>query len=365
MHVILAATSPNSIAEKRIMTSRRTFLTAGGAASLVAALPSTVHATQTTTKSPKKPVSSLHSTIMTMSINTLKELGSPGPQKSLINYGEVHTHLTYLFDHLEATGVNAKIEAHIKANGGFSKARGNSAPFSTEDLTFFVEHLKSQGVPLAKSDVHTINQVLNSRTQAKNVAYMIDTHGISRTQRAVALAAHPKAEERWQLYDKAIAQMQPDSSELKMLIADPEAFQSYVPSWDPTVWWWWSEWPVWSDYQRRSQLLLEQQVVLDEPCACDTSWPNVDDPTNYTIYTEAILEANFANFLANGGQITFNTCKFLSSVSSFSLSQIISYLRANPEVLAEVAFVMEVAPEAVLLMGIILAIVLLAIAATC
>jgi hypothetical protein len=97
-----------------------------------------------------------------------------------------------------------------------------------------------------------------------------------------------------------------------------------------------------------------------------TDWPNPDDETNYTFFTEALLRANIANHFASGGAApSFNTCKFLDAIGIYSLGQLRAWLIANPEVLEEVAFIMDVAPAAVLIMGVLLVIALIAIAAYC
>jgi hypothetical protein len=130
--------------------------------------------------------------------------------------------------------------------------------------------------------------VLNSRGQVQNFAHMVDTTGISGTQRAWAIGTHPRADERFQLYLKAVAQMQRDPSESKMLVSDPEGGgggQYYY--WDPTGWWWWNDWQSWEHW--RASLLLEEEVQYE--CGCLVTWPNEDDPTNYTIYTEDVLDA--------------------------------------------------------------------------
>jgi hypothetical protein len=97
-----------------------------------------------------------------------------------------------------------------------------------------------------------------------------------------------------------------------------------------------------------------------------TDWPNPDDETNYTFFTEELLKANIANHFASGGAApSFNTCKFLDAIGIYSLGQLRAYLIANPEVLEELAFILDLAPAALLIMGILLVIALIAIAAYC
>jgi hypothetical protein len=350
------------------MTTRRTFLTAGGAATLVAAFPSNVHASTTSIKSANKAgSSSLHDTITTMCINTLKEFSTPGPQRSLINPGEAHAHLSQFFNLLESTGINAKIDTHIKTSGGFSKARGEtSAPFSTKDLTSLVAQLKLQGVALSKNDVHTLNKVLNSRSQTLNFAHMVDTHGISKSQRAIVAASHPRATERWALYEKAVAQLPGDPSESKMLVAAEGEGGGQYYNWDPTDWWWWNDWQTWLDWEYGQQdgPAMVQGGGVNE-CSCLYDWPEPDDPTNYTIYTQDVLDANIANTFANGAGKPYNFCKVWNQLSGFTLGALLAYLRANPLVLEEVAFWMAVAPEAVLIMGILLTLTLIVLSGYC
>jgi hypothetical protein len=155
---------------------------------------------------------------------------------------------------------------------------------------------------------------------------------------------------------------------LPVLLPSKAAAQSPISTWDPTYWWWWNSWTDWTNYHDYQRLLeLEVQVDPAPPSCCWlTDWPDDSDETNYTIYTQAILEANIGNYFAHGGTpTTFNTCKFLTSIGGFTLAQLRAYLRANPEILEEVAFIMDVAPEAVLIMGILLIIALLALAAYC
>lgn len=105
--------------------------------------------------------------------------------------------------------------------------------------------------------------------------------------------------------------------------------------------------------------------VADPGCACLTDWPDPNDPTNYTIYTEDILDANIASFLATGATPSINLCKWISGLSTFGLKQFMDYLKNNPVILEEVAYILACAPEAVLIMGILAMIVLITLAATC
>jgi hypothetical protein len=139
-----------------------------------------------------------------------------------------------------------------------------------------------------------------------------------------------------------------------------------APTWNPTYWWWWVSWVDWQN----SMLPPEELIYLGGDrggCGCFlTDWPNPEDETNYTFFTEDILRANIGNYFASGGAApSFNLCKFLDAIGIYTLGQLRAWLIANPEVLEEVAFIMDVAPAAVLIMGVLLVIALIAIAAYC
>ena len=102
----------------------------------------------------------------------------------------------------------------------------------------------------------------------------------------------------------------------------------------------------------------------------DGGVPDPGDPGDpsqdcYANCDTGIIDNDISAFYAAGNTLQFNTCKFLSGVGALSLSQIRSYLSSNPEVLEEVAEALACAPEAVLIMGFLLAIALIALAATC
>ncbi|WP_035353858.1 twin-arginine translocation signal domain-containing protein [Edaphobacter aggregans] len=344
------------------MTSRRTFLTAGGAVGLVAALPSPIQATPST-ELPKKSTSILFDTITTMSLNTLKELATPGPQRATVDTAEIHTNLAHLFSQFEASGVNEKINAYLKAKGGFTKARArNTAPYSTKDLEGIVEQLKSHGVPLSANDVHAVNVMLNSPAPLNGIAAAIDKHGISCTQRALVLGTHPKAEARWALYKNGVDQMKQDPSATKMFVSEAEGFQD-PPPFDPTNWWWWTDWGWWNEVTHPRQAFPEEEAQVDP--SGGFWWPSVDDPTNYTTYTEDFLAANVANFVAQNGQPSYQWCTVILSLSALTIREFFTYLREDPELLAYIALLMGIAPEAVLFLGVVMAAMLIIIAGYC
>jgi hypothetical protein len=138
-----------------------------------------------------------------------------------------------------------------------------------------------------------------------------------------------------------------------------------APVWEPTYWWWWVSWVDWQN----SMAPPEEEIYARNDGSSGgflTNWPDPDDETNYTFFTEDILRANIGNYFASGGAApSFNTCKFLDAIGIYTLGQLRAWLIANPEVLEEVAFIMDVAPAAVLIMGVLLVIALIAIAAYC
>lgn len=141
----------------------------------------------------------------------------------------------------------------------------------------------------------------------------------------------------------------------------------HFPPWNPTNWWWWSDWSWWYDDRHQGPLPEEQaQVDPRSNGGYLTDWPAEDDPTNYTIYTEDIINANVAHYTSqHGGGSGYPFCAVFFSLAGLGLREFVAYLRRNPEFLAAIAAVMEVAPEAVLLMGLLLAAALIIVAGFC
>jgi hypothetical protein len=354
--------------------NRRSFLTTAGATatcsaasvSLLALSPTDHPSTNRSAPNKAPQLNGLPSTawfdsLLSSTVQMVKELQSPS-LRSLVDIGELHTNVKSLFEMFAASGVNEKLDAYIKEKGGAAKVlRKTKAPYSTADMTVAIDRLKELGVPLSKKEVHAINVSLNTPPQSDSIATVLDKYGMTRTQQAIAMGLHPKAEERYALYQQYQEQYRPSAAEPKMFVA-AEAYQ--YPIWDPTNWWWWQNWQVWDEITHPEHY-PEEQVQVDDGSYQGPlfTWPAPDDPTNYTIYSTEDIEAAMNSFLSTGAVDLSKDgkfCRMYASVIGASANAVIAILRADPEFMAELAIVLPwLTSSGLILLGLALAVAFL------